>query len=547
MNIVLAGNPNAGKTTLFNSLTHSRLKTGNWHGVTTRSFSKKSDGITFTDSPGLYSFDAYTMEEGAAADSIASADAVINVVDSLTLENSLSLTRKLIARNKNVVVYLTKTRALKARGGWVDAVELEKYLGVPVYVCRPSELKKRARRGELARPAARGKSQLDKAYHAGNAQIRPVERLFYGKISAPLIFFGAMILTFFFTFFPGMPGAVLKDAATNLICVRFADFLRARMTNEYFASFFCDGVIGGAGGVLSFAPQLLILYLALILLDESGIMSALCFVTDGFFEKLKLSGRAAFSLISGLGCTAAAISTTRGYSERSSQVRTIAMLPYIPCGAKLPVFITFLSPLFADPFPAVCVLYFCGIAISAAVSAIVRGGEEGLITEIAPVSLPSLSQVAKKLCFYITSFIIKVASTVTVFCMVSWLLSHISLSFRFVPVEESILAHLCRLLLPLFRPMGANDWRLAYAFISGFAAKENVAATISVMMPEGAALSLPAAAAACTFVLTCPACISAFSASVREIGFKTTLRLNLFQLVCAFLAAYAVFFVFNLL
>lgn len=547
MNIVLAGNPNAGKTTLFNSLTRSRLKTGNWHGVTTRSFSKKSGNITFTDSPGLYSFEAYTMEEGSAADSIASADAVINVVDCMTLENSLALTKKLISANKNVVVYLTKKRALRARGGWVNVGELEKFLGVPVYDCRPSELKRRARRGELLRPAARGESSLDKAYYAGNARLRPIEKLFYGKICAPVIFFGAMLITFFFTFFPGMPGAVLKDAAEELICVKFAEVLRSGMTNAYFASFFCDGVVGGAGGVLSFAPQLAMLYLSLILLDESGVMSALCFVTDGLFEKVNLSGRAAFSLISGLGCTAAAISTTRGYANRASQVRTIAMLPYIPCGAKLPVFITFLSPLFQDPFPAVCILYFTGIAISLASSVVMRGGEEGLITEIAPVSLPSPSQVAKKLCFYLSSFIIKVASVVTVFCMVSWLLSHLSPSFALVGVEDSILARLCSLLLPLFRPMGVDDWRLAYAFVSGFAAKENVAATISLMFGGGLQLTLPSAAAACAFVLTCPACISAFSASVREIGFKKTLAINLFQLLCALLFSYAVYFIFNLL
>ena len=136
---------------------------------------------------------------------------------------------------------------------------------------------------------------------------------------------------------------------------------------------------------------------------------------------------------------------------------------------------------------------------------------------------------------------------VTVFCMVSWLLSHLSPSFALVGVEDSILARLCSLLLPLFRPIGVDDWRLAYAFVSGFAAKENVAATISLMFGGVLQLTLPSAAAACAFVLTCPACISAFSASVREIGFKKTLAINLFQLLCALLFSYAVYFIFNLL
>lgn len=116
-------------------------------------------------------------------------------------------------------------------------------------------------------------------------------------------------------------------------------------------SLLCDGIIGGAGGVLSFIPQLAVLYTFLTLLDESGVMSALSFVTDGLFAKVKLSGRAAFSLISGFGCTAAAILTTRGFTSPATQRRAVAVLAYIPCGAKMPVFLTLLSPLFKTRFP----------------------------------------------------------------------------------------------------------------------------------------------------------------------------------------------------
>lgn len=546
MHIVLAGNPNAGKTTLFNRLTHSRLRTGNFHGVTTTSFTKSVGEVSFTDSPGLYSFDAYTMEEDEAAHSIRAADAIVNVVDSLTLVNSLRLTQKLIALNKNVVVYLTKTRQLAARGGFVKAEELEKLLGVPVYDCTASQLKKLALSGRLLRPAARGQSSLTAAYSAGNCAIRPFERPFYNKFFAPLIFIATMVLTFFLTFYPSMPGALLKGWMEDLICNRFASFLSARMTSEAFASFFCEGVIGGAGGVLAFAPQLAILYLALIALDESGAMSALCFVTDGVFEKLNLSGRAAFSLISGLGCTAAAISTTRGFSGRSARSRTIAVLPYIPCGAKLPVFLTFLSPVFADPFPAVCVLYFSGIALAIVLSLAQRGDAEGLITEITPIALPDLSTVKNKLFFQLRSFIIKVTTIVAVFCMFSWLFSHIGTDLKLCGVENSILSHICRAILPLFRPMGVDDWRLAYAFLTGFAAKENVAASISMLMGT-ATLPLPAALACCTFILACPACISAFASSCREIGWRRTLLYNALQLAIAFPAAYIVYFISSLL
>ena len=118
--MVLAGNPNAGKTTLFNALTKSRLTTGNWHGVTTRPAYKAAGSIVFADVPGMYSFNSYSMEEDSAAAEIRAADAVINVVDGLTLANSLTLTRAIIAINGNVVVYVTKLKQLKRRGGRID-------------------------------------------------------------------------------------------------------------------------------------------------------------------------------------------------------------------------------------------------------------------------------------------------------------------------------------------------------------------------------------------------------------------------------------------
>ena len=546
MNIVLAGNPNAGKTTLFNRLTHSHLRTGNFHGVTTASFSKSVGKITFTDSPGLYSFEAYTMEEDDAAKSIRSADVIINVVDSLTLLNSLRLTQKLASINKNVVVYLTKTKLLVARGGRVDAAELEKLLGLPVYDCPFKQFKKLALSGRLLRPVKHGQTSPDRAYYAGNCTIRRFERPFYSKLGAPLIFIAAMVLTFFLTFHPAMPGAILKTWVEELVTVRLAGALSSGISNAVLRSFFCDGLLGGVGGVLSFAPQLALLWLALILLDESGAMSALCFVTDGLFAKVRLSGRAAFSLISGFGCTAAAISTTRGFSTRAARARTIVILSYIPCGAKLPVFLTFLSPLFADPFPAVCLLYFAGVFMAVALSFVQRGDGEGLITEVAPICIPSFSSVKNKLCFQLVSFIIRVTTTVAALCMAGWLLSHLSIGLRLCEAEESLLSHICRALLPLFKPMGVSDWRLAYAFLTGFAAKENVAATIAMLIGE---LSLPlsTAAACCVFVLTCPACISAYASSCREIGWKRTLLVNVAQLALAFLLAYATRFIFSLL
>lgn len=543
MNVVLAGNPNAGKTTLFNALTKSNLRTGNFHGVTTSPARKKIAGITYSDVPGMYAFTPYTMEEQSAVDEIKNADLVINVVDSLTLENSLNLTEKIINSGVKTVVYATKTGALKRRGGRLDCKKLSENLGVPVLDCPPKQLKKYIEENNF--PSARkGNVPLGEAYARGKTDISLADRLFYNGAFSLAVFILSVVLMFFLAFHPAMPGAFLKGLVEKLICEDLSNAVTSVMQNEAVISLVSDGILGGAGGVLSFIPQLLILYLVLTLLDESGITSVLAFTTDGIFEKARLSGRAAFSLISGFGCTAAAILTTRGYATVSAQKRTIAILPFIPCGAKLPVFLTFLSPFFADPFPVITCFYFAGVLLSVLVSLAIKGGNEGMLNEVTPVTLPNPKAVLIKLFFQLKGFIIKVACVVTLFCVVSWFFSHFSFTFKYVDAQESMLATFSKLILPLFRPMGITDWRIAYAALCGFIAKENVAATVTMLLPAGTGLSLASSLAICTFMLLCPACISAFSASCREVGLKFTLKCFLFQLVVAFTGGYLINLVF---
>lgn len=543
--VVLAGNPNAGKTTLFNSLTKSSLRTGNFHGVTTSPAQKASGGALYVDAPGLYALSAYSMEEGSAADEVNAADIIIDVADALTLESSLNLTRRLIETGKPVILYVTKLNLLKRRGGGLDTQKLSRILGIPVLACPPKQLKKTIEEG-VNFSVKKESAPLSSAYSAGKEGLSRADKLFYNRYFALLFFLAAIAAMFFIAFHPLMPGALLKGLCEKLICERLGRLITGAMKNEAVISLVNDGILGGAGGVLAFVPQLAVLYLFLTLLDESGIMSALAFSTDGLFEKFNLSGRAAFSLASGFGCTAAAIMTTRGYSTESAQRRTVAVLPYVPCGAKLPVFLTFVSPLFENPFPVVTCFYFAGLALSLIFSAVIKGGKEGMLSEVTPVMLPQLSAVCKKLYFYLKGFIIKVAGVVTVFCVASWALSHFSFSLQYVAEDESILAYISRTITVIFYPMGVRDWRLAYAALCGFIAKENVAATVAMLMPSGTGLNLSASLAMCAFILLCPACVSAFSASCKEAGIKFTLKCYAVQTVIAFAGAYCINLLFSL-
>lgn len=543
--VVLAGNPNAGKTTLFNALTKSNLRTGNFHGVTTSPARKTRGGVTYADVPGMYAFRPYSMEEQSAIDEVKSADLVINVVDALTLENSLNLTRQIIASGVKTVVYITKSANLKRRGGKVDIEKLSAHLGVPVYDCPPKKLKKLIEGGKFTDVKKNPATGLTDAYSGGNLRVSRIDKLFYNRFFSLAFFVAAILLMFFLAFHPIMPGVLLKNLVEDLVCVKLSDAITANMQNPAVISLVSEGILGGAGGVLSFVPQLIILYFFLTVLDESGITSALAFATDGLFEKVRLSGRAAFSLTSGFGCTAAAILTTRGYSTKSAQKRTVAILPFVPCGAKLPVFLTFLSPLFENPFPVITAFYFAGVAVALLCSLLVKGGKEDLLSEVTPVSLPQLKAVIIKLYFYVKGFIIKVAGVVMLFCVLSWLLSHFSFSFCYVETaEESMLCAISKVILPVFYPMGVTDWRIAYAVLGGFAAKENIAATVALLMPLGTGLTLSATLAVCTFILLSPACISAFSASCKEVGLKFSLKCVAVQLFLAFLGAYLIHLIF---
>ena len=268
MRAVFAGNPNAGKTTLFNAVTHSSLRTGNFHGVTCSASEKTSNGITYVDAPGLYAMTNYSMEEVSAAEEIKKADIIIDVADALTLENSLNLTAKLKSYGKPVVLYVTKLNQLKRRGGSLDAEKLSHYLGIPVFTCPPKQFKKAVEDG-INFSVATGKLSFEDCYFAGRESLSRADKLFYNRFFALAFFIAAVAAMFFFAFHPVMPGALLKDLVELAVCDKLCALITGKMQNEALISLLSEGVLGGAGSVLSFLPQLAILYLFLTLLDES--------------------------------------------------------------------------------------------------------------------------------------------------------------------------------------------------------------------------------------------------------------------------------------
>ena len=556
--LLLIGNPNAGKSTLYNALTGGHARVGNWHGVTVSALEGEAmlsgNRVRIADLPGVYSADGLSMEERAACAYLEACPegVVCLVTECAALPRSLALLSAL-AKGRRAILVLTKKRQFVRQGGKLEERELERILGIPVVSAEgvpPRELRERVgeallRAGQLSAASEEGRSLPKEVYTRARMRLTKLDRFLLHPAAACAVFALLLAAAFFLTFSPVGPGGLLKGLIEALI-IQIKEAFQTHISSLVLCSFVGEGLVGSVGGVLCFLPQIGMLFFFLSLLEESGLLSRLAFFTDGTLSRVGLSGRAVFSLLMGFGCTAAAILSTRGLDDKRMQRRVIWCLPYLSCSAKLPVYLTLASSFFRDQFLAALLLYVLGAGLSFAVL-LFMGGEKGapFVLEFAPLRLPEAKTVAKALCFQLKQFIIKLGTVILAFFIASWLLSSFDFAFRFVPVEESMLAHLCGGLKWLFAPVGMEDWRIAYAALSGLVAKENVAASLELffpVFPYGAR----SAFALAVFVLASSPCVSAVAAAAREVGIKPALLYAVFETAGALLLSYFVYFLTGL-
>ena len=665
MRVALAGNPNCGKTTLFNALTGSNQYVGNWPGVTV----EKKEGetrigdrtVTVVDLPGIYSLSPYSMEEIVARDFIIgeSPDCVIDIVDATNLERNLYLTVQLLELERPTVLALNFMDEVEKRGDKIDVRRLSRELGVPVIPITArtgegiEELMHTAHRqmhlGVTVEPDdlyddythdihhRMGELLHDYAYAAGlpahwasikllegdaivekalnlPSDIRKrldalvteyenssdlgdretliadsryqyiqrvvsasvvrggvpgeltfsekIDRVVTHRIFAIPLFLCTMLVMFVVTFGPF--GSWLSDgvgAGMDALARWLAPTLAGLGVSPVLISLVCDGIIAGVGGVLTFLPQIALLFLFLSFLEDSGYMSRAAFIMDRALRRFGLSGKAFIPMLMGFGCSVPAIMGARTMENEKDRRMTILLVPFMSCSAKLPVY-GLISAAFFGPWAGLVVfgLYIIGMIVGVASGLFFKktlfaGEPAPFVLELPPYRLPSVGNMLTHVWQKVKGFLVKAGTLILLMSMVLWLLQSFDFSLRMVDdPTHSMLGALGNVLAPVFGPCGFGFWQAAVALLTGLIAKEMVVSSLSMFYGFSLTAASGEVAAAMTgftplsafamlvFILLYVPCVAAVSTLFKEMGSRKWAWFSIvWQIGCAYVLSLLVY------
>lgn len=536
MRIAFAGNPNSGKTTMYNVLTGRNERVGNWAGVTIGKkegkikpvFSDGKEELTAVDLPGAYSMSPFTPEESITSGYIRNEapDVIINIVDATNLSRSLFFTTQLLELGIPVVVALNKNDINERENTKINETLLSEKLGCPVVKTVATNDSDNGMKNVVkAAVSLNGKSQkapyiqqeIDlhdkeavdmadrKRFAYVNELVRTVETrqvhtsertaqdkadgILTNKVAGIIIF--ALVMWAVFDISQARLGPLIADWLVGWI-ETFQGWVATQLENAspLLQAILADGVVGGVGAVVGFLPLVMVMYFLIALLEDCGYMARVSVVMDPIFKRVGLSGKSIIPIVIGTGCGIPGIMASRTIRDERERRTTAMLTTFIPCGAKLPVIALFSGAFFAGAAWVGTLMYFVGILLIFLGALLIKAitgykyRKSFFIMELPKYKLPSLKRAFISMMERAKAYIIKAATIILVCNCVVQLMQ--TFNWRFEVVEEgmegtSILASIASPFAILFIPLGFGVWQLAAAAITGFIAKENVVGTLAVV------------------------------------------------------------------
>ncbi len=580
--IALVGNPNCGKTTLFNVLTGTYQKVGNWTGVTIdkkQGVYKKDKTIKIVDLPGLYSLRSTAIDEKLSIDYLLKSPPklIINVVDGTNLERNLLLTLELLTLKIPVVVAVNFFDQLEVNNIKLNVKELSSILNLPVIPISALKNKNLDLLMDLAKSHSLIPKTPDLTTFIGQTLTQKrflyiesiidrviskkqtkaekitqnIDKIILSKHLGIPIFFLVMTLVYFLSnkiggFFGGYFVAFFDNVKYST-----AKFLQEKCVSQWLISLCCDAIISSIGGITSFLPQILILFALLAIIEESGYSSRIAFLLDRFFRSFGLSGKSILPLTVSCGCTVTGLMATRTIERIDERKMTIFLVPFMPCGAKTAVFAWFSHAFFNGNALVSASLYFLGIICVGVFGRLLKkfkafNTDEGsFLMEMPVLRTPSIKDVFFVLKEKVKEFVTKAGLIVFAVSVFLWLLKSVGTSgYVGDNIERSFLFSVGNALKYIFYPIGVKGWEASVALIAGAFAKEAVVESLNLLSNDintifSAKYSVYAFMA---FILLSPPCVASLATAKQELGgFKPFILMVVFQ----FFVAYAVALLIN--
>ena len=618
LKILLVGNPNTGKTTLFNSLTKSSEHVGNWHGVTVsekeKPFSAFEKKFVLVDLPGLYSLTPLSYEEEVASKYIFENNScpIINICDINNLKRNLFLTLQLKEISSEVILFLNTFQNIKNNKKLKEKIKQSenalKKLGVKFFIGN----------AENKKDIEKFKKMILNLKLNSNNQIKKIEKKFkkennlnflkenretflkinslfnleikeeraYGnskldsillnKYFALPIFFGILFLVFYLTFFSlgAALSDLLRDLIQNVIGGQIVSWLKSVCNVAWVVDLVETGIIGGVGSILSFLPQVILLFFFLSLIEDSGYLARVAFLFEDIFAKVGLSGKSVYSLLMGFGCSTTAALTARNMEDKNAKIKTAILTPYMSCSAKLPIYAVIGGAFFgASNVLIIFGLYMLGVVVAILLSLlleqkVLKSKAQSFILEFPAYRLPSIKRTFKILWENVKLFLIRIGTVIFSLNLIVWVLQSFSFGFKFVPTEggTSMLKAIGTVIAPIFVPLGFGNWGAASALVAGLAAKEIIVSSIamfngvdvlgdsiksqtmrSITSPLSVVFFTPASALSfMVFCLLYSPCLATISVFKKEIGGKWTTISVVIQFAIAYILALLTYNIYRL-